>query len=130
MLRQRDVDTTSLQTIAVVQPGGFAGYKQGGIGAAPPDPCAYGVLFGCGLVDLETDPAASLSRADYHIFGIESEVGFVMGTDLAVKLDGACVPMATTFAFFSRTFFPLTSLSLSLSLSWHKLVGVACRSAY
>eukprot|EP00035_Acanthoeca_spectabilis_P026228 m.461815 g.461815 ORF g.461815 m.461815 type:complete len:268 (+) comp22416_c0_seq1:1743-2546(+) len=64
--------------------GGLAGYKQGGIGVIEGEPCVYGILFKSGLVQ----SGSSLSQSKHNLFGVEPEIGFMMGSTLE--------PMATT----------------------------------
>lgn len=58
--------------------GGVCGYKQGGIGAAPPAPAVYGLLFGCGMVDAP----AGLSVSKFNLFNIEAEIAFVLSSSI------------------------------------------------
>ena len=60
--------------------GGLAGYKQGGIGAAPqsdgqPAPAVYGPIFGKYIMP---ETSAHLSKEQLQLFGLEAEIGFRM----------------------------------------------------
>jgi len=68
-------------------------YKQGGIGAVPGQDAVYGVLFGCGLVPAVAEPrgatgeelplhVGAISQRQFNLFGLEAEIGFIMGADL------------------------------------------------
>eukprot|EP00854_Cymbomonas_tetramitiformis_P010373 gene10373-12265_t len=69
--------------------GGHAGYKQGGVGAVQGQECVYGVLFGRGILDeREWTGYTSISRSEFNLFGLEAEVGFLLGEDLPPRRRG------------------------------------------
>ena len=81
--------------------GGLAGYKQGGIGAVEGEDFVYGIMFGCGLVDAGTD-IGSISAARFNLFGLEAEIGFVMGALSELGRTNAAYPLLPTLPLQAR----------------------------
>jgi len=78
--------------------GGHAGYKLGAIGAEG-EPCLYAPLFNSYMV---AAPGDGLSAASINLWQLEPEIGFVMGSDLPARADGAPHTAATAAAAVSK----------------------------
>ena len=65
--------------------GGLGGYKLGGVGLLPGEPCLYAPLFAKYIVD---SPGELLSASSIGMIAIEPEIGVVMGEALPPRPDG------------------------------------------
>lgn len=125
--------------------GGFVGFKLGGIGAVPNEDAVHAPMYGSGLVSARPsaeDPkvfVGAISKSRFNLFGLEAEIGFVMGSDLGPTggaayteedVFGAVAEVVLSVECYGRRFTVNTATTLQKLADTMSAAGVICGARF